>query len=66
MILSVSPVKYSPAKAASRDNGIESATIHVVRMLPRRTSPVLRCRIQRRDHPGGYEIEGLGPPPRMG
>ena len=49
--------------AVLRALGLRAA---VVRMLPRRTSPVLRCRIQRRDHPGGYEIEGLGPPPRMG
>ena len=35
----------------------------MVRALPRRTRPVLRCLIERRHLPGGYEIEALGPPP---
>jgi hypothetical protein len=35
----------------------------LLRAGPKRHHPRLRTTIARRDHPGGYRIEGLGPPP---
>jgi hypothetical protein len=35
----------------------------VLRWLPKRRQPKLRTQVPRRDYPGGYRIEGLGPPP---
>lgn len=35
----------------------------LVRSMPRRRHPVLRCAIPREDYPAGYTIEKVGPPP---
>ena len=35
----------------------------VLRWLPKRQQPKLRTQVPRRDYPGGYQIEALGPPP---
>jgi len=35
----------------------------LLRLLPKRRRPRLRTRIARADHPNGYTIESLGPPP---
>lgn len=39
------------------------ARASALRVLPKRTRPVLRTKIARADHPQGYRIESLGPPP---
>jgi hypothetical protein len=52
----VSAVERRAAQAALRLRSLG------VRLLPPRRRPRLRTTLQRRSYPGGYRIEGLGPP----
>jgi ER-bound oxygenase mpaB/B'/Rubber oxygenase, catalytic domain len=54
-----------PVPSARRRRVVEAALrfkARLVRAMPRRTTPVLRCEIPRVDYRSGYTIEKIGPP----